>query len=88
MGRCAGDSNAHCQHCWYPALEERTILFLWIYLWIPKHLQKHGLEHGLAEFVRCPSQVAQTVGAPQQGRNPLLLGQRGKGDSSVQNIFI
>ena len=54
--------------------------------WIPKHLQKHGLEQGLTEFVRCPSQVAQTVGARQQGRNPLLLGQRGKGNFVFFNI--
>ena len=56
--------------------------------WIPKHLQKHRLEQGLAEIARCPPQVAQAVGARQQGRNPLLLGQRGQGDSSIEDVFI
>jgi|GEM_PF-4452247 len=60
----------------------------WILFNIPKHLQKHGLEQGLAEIVRCPPQGTESVSPRQQGRNPLLLGQRGQGNSSVQNIFI
>ncbi|OIN87319.1 MAG: hypothetical protein AUJ21_11850 [Anaerolineae bacterium CG1_02_58_13] len=63
------------------------IPFLVIVLWIPKHLQKHGLEQGIAEIVRSLPQLTQAVGARQQGRNPLLLGQRRKGNFYCFKVF-